>query len=154
MWHYIWQRRWLGLAFTILVLLLVISGVAYGVGSIQKVVPATVTVSLDVAPEGALGFYSDAAGTIPVTTLDFGTLRPGATGMVSVWGRNLTSATTFTQFSVTDDLGAGVATMSPQVVTSNPGSIIRFDFFLTLAEGTPDGVYSFTVTVTAFASPY
>ncbi|MBI4332377.1 MAG: hypothetical protein HY673_13975 [Chloroflexi bacterium] len=68
--------RWLQVAIVIAASIFLVSGIAYAVVSVDKPVPGTVSVNFQANPEGTLGFYSDAACTVPLTTLNFGELKP------------------------------------------------------------------------------
>lgn len=149
------KKGWLRFFLVLAAVMLLTSGIAYAAISVDKTVPGTVTVNLQSTPEGALGFYSDAACTVPVTTLNFGQLKPGVTGMVKVYIKNLTGGTTFQYFTATDDLLKGTATISPYQINPGyadyltPGRIFPFEFFLNLDPDIPVGVYQFNITVNA-----
>lgn len=137
--------------------MLLLSGIAYAVVSVDKSVPASVTVNLAANPQGALSFYSDSACTQPVTKLDFGELKPGVTGLVSVYIKNLTSETKFRYFSVTDDLDYSSVAISPNEVWFYdmtwrgllPGASYHFDIFLYLQSGITIGPHDFVIVVNA-----
>lgn len=146
------SKSWLRFFLVLAAVMLLTSGIAYAAISVDKTVPASVTVNLQSTPEGALGFYSDAACTVPVTTLNFGQLKPGVTGIVKVYIKNLTGGTTFKLFTATDDLLKGTATISPYVAPypySQPGQSLPFDIFLNLDPDIPVGVYQFNIVVNA-----
>ncbi len=145
------SRRWLRFFLMVAVLLLT-SSMAYAAVSVNKTVPAGVTVNLQSNPEGALGFYSDSGGAIPVTTLNFGELKPGVTGATKVYIKNLTGTTTFQYFTASDDLLKGSAAISPYNLNLTPltsGNSRSFDVFLNLDPDITPGLYQFNITVTA-----
>lgn len=146
------KKSWLLLFLVTAIVMLLTSGIAYATISVDKTVPGTVTVDLQSTPEGALGFYSDAACTIPVNTLNFGQLKPGVTGTTKVYIKNLTGVTTFKFFTVTDDLLKGTATISPYAAPypyCQPGQSVPFDIFLSLDPDISVGLYQFSITVNA-----
>ncbi len=128
-------------------------GIAYAASvAVNRTVPAGVSVSLQSNPEGALGFYSDAAGTVAVTALSFGELKPGTTGTTRIYIKNLTGTTSFRYFTAADDFVRGVASISPgdlNLTTLIPGQSRAFDLFLNLDPDIPVGAYLFNITVTA-----
>lgn len=148
-------KSWLWSLLELVVLLLVTGGIAFAAVSVNKTMPAAVTVNLQSSPEGALGFYSDAAGTVGITTLNFGELKPGVTGMVKIWVKNLTGGTTFRYFTAADDLLKGSATISPYEAGAPnylpPGQLKPFDIFLNLDPDIAVGAYQFTITINAAA---
>ncbi|MBI2934179.1 MAG: hypothetical protein HYY29_01280 [Chloroflexi bacterium] len=140
-----------------LVIILSLSGgIAYGATSVNKTLPAGVSVNLQASPEGALGFYFDSAGASPINSLNFGEVKPGNSGMTRIYIKNLTTTTSFRYFTAADDLPKGTAAVFPYDVNptgsaSNliPGQSRSFDVFLNLDPDIPVGAHQFTVTLTA-----
>lgn len=150
--QYYLPRLWLLLSVLAVTLLLLASGVAYALVSVEKPLPAAVSVDFQSTPEGALGFYADSGCTVPVATLDFGQLKPGVTGMATVYIKNLTGGTAFEDFSVTDDMLKGSTSIYPTDLSPNdlqPGTSHAFDLFLELAPDVSPGAQEFTITVSA-----
>ncbi|MBI4332162.1 MAG: hypothetical protein HY673_12865 [Chloroflexi bacterium] len=146
---------WVAVLLLAVALAVMMGRVAWAAVSASKTVPAAFSVNLQANPEGALGFYSDGAATVPVTTLNFGELKPGVTGTVRVYIKNLTSGTVFGLFNTTDDLAKGSTQIYPydlrNLISPNlvPGQARPFDIFLNLDPDIAVGAYQFTVTVNA-----
>jgi hypothetical protein len=155
---WLWRNRWLAMACAITTLML-LTAVGVNAALTVKPLPATVTVNLQSSPEGAFGFYSDSQGSNPITTFDFGQLKPGLTGVSSIYIKNQTVNTTFNPFSVTDDLMKGTINIFPLSVPPHyfppgsmhygisPGEVYPFDLYLDLDSLILPGTYDFTITV-------
>lgn len=145
---WLWRNRWVAIAF-IIPTLMFLTAIGVNAALTVKPLPATVTVNLQSSPEGAFGFYSDAQGTNPIITLDFGQLKPGVTGVGSIYVKNQTVSTIFRYFSVTDDLAKGTTSIYPQDVSNGfrPGNILPFDLYLDLDPLIVPGTYDFTITI-------
>ena len=85
--------------------------VAYAAGVYNRQLPARVVVT-GVAPSAGLQVYTDAAGTIIATSIDYGTLVQGQTGLPAVLYVKNTGALPFLSVDISNTLAPAV-TVNP-----------------------------------------
>jgi len=111
----------------------------------QLIIPGTVIVEETVPADYQVEVYEDFACTKPLTSIDFGTMKPGDYKCVTIYLKNTGNGTIYKIKYETEATGHVVSGYKD--VNFKPGDVISLEVPISIADDASAGSYSVTVTL-------